>query len=104
MEENLPNIEKICGLKPLDIEFIIIKNDPNFVFTPNAEFGIKVLYDADENIINVSSWLECANYVYGGWSDIVPGTIIWEKNLMFSYIVFLSVFIFIRKFKKPSNK
>lgn len=104
MEENLLIIEEICGLKPSETEFIIIKNDPNFVFTPNPNFGVKVLYDADENIINVSSWLECANYVNGGWSDIIPGTIVWEKNLMIIYIVITSAFLLFRKFKKTSSK
>lgn len=42
MEENLLIIEEICGLKPTETELIIIKNDPNFVFTPNPNFGVKV--------------------------------------------------------------
>ena len=54
------------------IDFEKIANNPNFVFTPDASFDIKVLYDLDGNVINVNSWLECANYVNGGWfSEII---------------------------------
>ena len=32
MEENLVKIEEVCGVKPTNQEFIIVENDPNFIF------------------------------------------------------------------------
>ena len=29
------------------------------------------LFDIEGNIINVNSWIECANYVNGGWSNTI---------------------------------
>jgi hypothetical protein len=98
MDENLNTIEKICGTKPLDVEFTIIGNNPNFIFTPQNNYNIKTLYDIDGNIINVSSWLECANYVYGGWSDVVPGTINWEKNIFIAYVFIFSAYLVKKSF------
>ena len=68
MEENLTNIENICGTKPDTQELIEIGNDPNFVFVNDPDFQTLRLFDVEGNVINVNSWLECANYVNGGWS------------------------------------
>ena len=87
MEQNITTIEKICGAKPADVDFIIVGNDPNFVFVPQENYILKVLYDLDGNIINVTSWLECANYVNGGWTDLIPGTVNWEKNIFIAYLI-----------------
>ena len=68
MEENLTNIENICGTKPDTQELIEIGSDPNFVFVNDPDFQTLRLFDVEGNVINVNSWLECANYVNGGWS------------------------------------
>ncbi len=67
MEENLDIIEKICGEKPENQEFVEIGSDPNFIFQSDPEFNMLRLYDVEGNIINVNSWIECAHYVNGGW-------------------------------------
>jgi len=68
MENNLVEIERVCGLKPPDQEFVEIASDPNFVFVNDLNFSTIRLYDIDGNVINVNSWIECATYVDGGWS------------------------------------
>ena len=79
MENNL-KIEASCGLKPVEVENIIIGNNPDFVFLNDPNFSTTVLYDIEGNIINVNSWIECAHYVNGGWSSVVQtsfvGTIV----------------------------
>jgi len=87
MEKNITIIEKICGQKPPGTDFTIIENDPSFIFVPQSGYDLRVLYDIDGNIINVSSWLECANYVNGGWTNLIPGTINWEKNTFIVYLI-----------------
>ena len=42
------------------LEELSLKNDPNFVFQNDPNFETLTLYDS-ENVINVNSWLECAN-------------------------------------------
>ena len=91
MEDKLTEIEKICGLKPDNIQFKIIENDPNFIFEPNPSFEKITLYYPDNNPINVSSWLECSNYVYGGWTDIQTSLINWEQNVSVIYFLFIIV-------------
>ena len=51
MEDKLTEIEKICGLKPDNIQFKIIENDPNFIFEPNPSFEKITLYYPDNNPI-----------------------------------------------------
>tara|TARA_Y100000817_G_C16405504_1_gene345153 strand:+ start:180 stop:494 length:315 start_codon:yes stop_codon:yes gene_type:complete len=68
MDTNLEIIEKNCGNQPENQEFYIVGNDPNFVFVNDPNFESLRLFDIEGNIINVNSWFECANYVYGGWS------------------------------------
>ena len=67
--ENNQNIEANCGIKPSDVQDIIIGNDPNFVFTNDPNFTTTILYDIEGNVINVNSWIECSHYVRGGWSS-----------------------------------
>ena len=85
MEKNLIDIERVCGLKPPDQEFVEIASDPNF--------SIIRLYDIDGNVINVNSWIECAHYVNGGWSPNnfqTPGDIIFlaiTLSMTFGYLI-----------------
>ena len=60
------NIVNICGQSDNTISLESIANDPNFVFTNDPNYETKVLYFSDGSIINVNSWIECANYVNGG--------------------------------------
>ena len=69
MEEHLMKIEEVCGVGPLNQKFVIVENDPNFVFENDPNFNTLRLYDIEGNVINVNSWIECANYVNGGWTN-----------------------------------
>ena len=85
------NIVQICGESSETPDFEKIANNPNFVFTPDASFDIKVLYDLDGNVINVNSWLECANYVNGGWFSEIIDLINYEQRLFITLSIILSV-------------
>ena len=62
------NVEKICGTKVGEYSLENIQNNPNFIFENDPNYETVVLYNSEGNIINVNSWIECANYVNGGWS------------------------------------
>jgi hypothetical protein len=101
MENNL-NIEASCGIKPLEVEDIIIGNNPSFVFKNDPDFSTIVLYDVDGNIINVNSWIECAHYVRGGWSSNLNISSIDEEKLFFigTFIIFFvtsGIFLYLKK-------
>ena len=87
MEDNLVLIENNCGLKPVNQELVEIGSDPNFVFLNDPEFSTMRLFDIDGNIINVNSWIECAHYVNGGWSQ--------DNFEVGGDILFLSITIFL---------
>lgn len=94
-----------CGSSEIIPNFDQINSDPNFVFPPDSSFIPKQLFDSSGNIITVNSWLECANYVNGGWSS----TFTLESNLpnYLFYILVGAVVIFISidiyKFINKSN-
>lgn len=69
MMYKLFNIEQICGEQVGSISLSSIQNDPNFIFENDPTYETLVLYNTDGTIINVNSWIECANYVQGGWSN-----------------------------------
>ena len=49
MEINQKIIEQ-CGIKPTNVELIIVGNDPNFVFANDPNFQTVVLYDIEGSI------------------------------------------------------
>ena len=57
MEEKLKLIEQNCGTKPVNEELIEIGSDPNFVFLNDPDFPTLRLFDIEDNIINVNSWI-----------------------------------------------
>ena len=63
------NVEKICGIEVGEYSLESIQNNPNFIFENDPTYETLVLYNTDGTIINVNSWIECANYVQGGWSN-----------------------------------
>ena len=100
--ENNQNIELNCGIKPSDIDDIVVGNDPNFVFTNDPNFPTKILYDTEGNIVNVNSWIECSHYVKGGWSSNLNILSINEEQIFFiATLVFFfltsSLFLIIKK-------
>ena len=74
-------ITKICGNSEIIPDFEMIGNDPTFIFTPDPSFNVITLYDSAGNSINVNSWLECANYVNGGWSTSISAFSNYEEHL-----------------------
>tara|TARA_B110000003_G_C16602410_1_gene516169 strand:+ start:921 stop:1232 length:312 start_codon:yes stop_codon:yes gene_type:complete len=82
-------IISICGNSDYIFDFKAIGNDPNFVFVNDPTYSTVKLFDIEGNIINVNSWIECANYVNGGWSNIITSLVNYERNLFF--ILFLSI-------------
>jgi len=85
-------IEKICGTTDLIPNFDEIGNNPNYVFVNDPNFGTIRLFDVEGNIVNVNSWIECAHYVNGGWtnniSDFVDG-----ERIVFIALFFISIIV-----------
>ena len=97
MEINQKIIEQ-CGIKPTNVELIIVGNDPNFVFANDPNFQTVVLYDIEGNVINVNSWLECANYVNGGWVNNLDVFINEERILFFTILLLTTVGIVMKRY------
>ena len=97
MEINQKIIEQ-CGIKPTNVELLIVGNDPNFVFANDPNFQTVVLYDIEGNVINVNSWLECANYVNGGWVNNLDVFINEERILFFTILLLTTVGIVLKRY------
>ena len=82
-----PEIERICGLSDYIPDFEAIGNNPNYVFTNDPNYLTVQLLDSNGSVINVNSWIECANYVNGGWNSAYYSGIKSE-------LIFLSITIF----------
>ena len=91
------NIKEICGESEITPDFEAIASNPTFVFEPDETFETLILYNSDGSVINVNSWLECANYVNGGWFSSISDLINYEKRLFFTLIFVTFVYEFIRK-------
>jgi len=76
-------ITLICGESDLKPDFEAIGNNPNFVFENDPNFETLRLFDSAGNIVNVNSWIECANYVNGGWTDYSSDFVNGEKYIFF---------------------
>ena len=96
-------IKTICGNSNEVFDPIKIGNNPNFVFINDPNFETIILYDADANIINVNSWLECANYVNGGWSNELIDLFNGEKYLFIMTILGIVSYSVIKYIKKRKN-
>jgi len=81
-------IAEICGKSDINPNFEMIGNDPNFIFTPDPNFNTITLFDSIGNSINVNSWLECANYVNGGWSTSITSFSNYEESL---FLILLTI-------------
>ena len=86
------NISKICGESNITPNFEEIKSDPNYVFTPDPDFVPLTLFNESGNAVTVNSWIECANYVNGGWVTNFTNLINYEKNL-FYVLAITSIFL-----------
>jgi len=69
LEQSQINIESNCGIAPEGISYFDPGNDPNFIFRNDPNFIKVTLYDPEGNIAIMNSWLECAHYINGGWSN-----------------------------------
>jgi hypothetical protein len=108
MEEKIKVIEENCGTKPIGEEFIErIENDPNFVFQNDPNFETLRLFDVDNNIVNVNSWIECAHYVSGGWGRNSTAT--FSGDLIYLFIVvgititYSVIRLYLKKLSKNEN-
>ncbi len=76
-------IELICGASESTPDFEAIDNSSNFIFTPDPNFTPIRLFDLDGNVVFLNSWIECAYYVRGGWTDNISDFFNGEKFLFF---------------------
>ena len=83
------NVEKICGINVGEYSLESIQNNPNFIFENDPNYETVVLYSSEGAVINVNSWIECANYVGGGWSN----GLISSSNSEMYYFLFLTGFL-----------
>ena len=102
MKENLEKIKSICGQIPENQDLSTVASDPNFVFVNDPSFNTLRLFDIEGNIINVNSWIECAHYVRGGWSNNSNLSSVDEEFIFLLFLVGFSTvaYVFLTLFKK----
>ena len=91
------SVNELCGVNLTEESFVTFDKDGNFIFENDPNFDAVRLFDFDGNIVNVNSWLECANYINGGWTNNVSDFINGEKILFF---LFCSAIVLITFFER----
>jgi len=90
-------IENICGLNNSNDKLTDIGNNPDFVFNQDPLYENIILFDPEGNKIIVNSWIECANYVSGGWTNELITT--YSLQNLFSFVfTSLVTYILIKRF------
>ena len=97
-------IKRICGIGGDLEELKNISNDPNFVFVPDPLFETVTLYNSDGKIINVNSWLECANYVNGGWINENISMIEGEKLIFYFCSILIIIYLSMKRYIDETYK
>ena len=97
------NIEIICGPDGNLDELENIQSNPNFVFENDPEFQTIVLFNESGDVINVNSWLECANYVNGGWISDKIDLINGEQQVFFFILISISLYLAYSKFRTKGS-
>tara|TARA_B100001287_G_scaffold245185_1_gene222297 strand:+ start:37 stop:345 length:309 start_codon:yes stop_codon:yes gene_type:complete len=96
------NINNICGESDGTFDLSSIANDPNFIFENDPNFEALKLYNSDGDAIFVNSWVECANYVSGGWSNIISSN---HDELFFYFLSSLLLgYFFIKRYLSKKEK
>tara|TARA_B100001287_G_scaffold234188_1_gene205885 strand:+ start:926 stop:1237 length:312 start_codon:yes stop_codon:yes gene_type:complete len=80
------NIFTICGDSGPMPDFEKIKSDPNFIFEADPNFSPITLFNESGTAITVNSWLECANYVNGGWVNNIVKISNYEELLFYGLL------------------
>ena len=81
------NIFTICGESEIIPDFEKIKSDPSFVFEADPNYFPITLFNESGSAVTVNSWIECANYVNGGWLSAVTNFVNHEKTLFYLLVV-----------------
>lgn len=90
-------IEKICGTSEISPNFNEIDSSSNYVFNPDVNFQTITLFDSEGNIVNLNSWLECAYYVRGGWTNNISDFINGEQILFIALLIAPFIYLIINK-------
>ena len=90
-------IEVICGESDLIPNFTEISNSPNYVFIPDPSFNVVSLFDREGNTVNLNSWIECAYYVNGGWTDNLSDFVNGEQIIFFTLVAFSALYLVCKK-------
>ena len=96
------NINNICGESDGTFDLSSIANDPNFIFENDPNFEALKLYNSDGDAIFVNSWVECANYVSGGLSNIISSN---HDELFFYFLSSLLLgYFFIKRYLSKKER
>ena len=97
-------IENICGLNNTNDTLTDVGNSPDFVFNPDPLYEKIILFDPEGNKIIVNSWIECAHYVSGGWSNELISTFSLQNLFSFMCVSLVTYFLIKRFYGIYKNK
>jgi hypothetical protein len=63
-------VKLICGEYPLSFQKQTFESDANFIFENDPMFNAVRVFDSEDNVAYVNSFVECEHYVLGGWDQI----------------------------------
>lgn len=96
-------IQRICGESEIIPDFDAIGNNPNFVFTNDPNFDGLTLFNENGNTVMVNSWVECAHYVNGNWTNYYSDFFNGEKIYFAVVTTLFTIYIIYNNFYKKLN-
>lgn len=97
-------IENICGINNTNETLTDVGNSPDFVFNPDPLYENIILFDPEGNKIIVNSWIECAHYVSGGWTNELISIYSLQSLFVFVCVSLVTYFLVKRFYGVYKNK
>ena len=93
----MSKVVELCGEIPQNFEKIDFSSNPNFVFDNDPTYQVRQLFDIEGNTVFVNSFIECENYVSGGW-DYSPITN--KEYFLIDLLTYVVVFLLFITYSK----
>ena len=96
----MSKVVELCGEYPQDFEKVDISSIPNYVFENDTNYAARQLFDEEENIVTVNSFIECEHYVSGGWGFSPLKNMQYNELQLIDFLTYTVIFFLFLSYSK----